>query len=252
MKIFDNIMIIDLGLLVGDTLIFSDFHIGYEEALNKQGIFVPRQQFENIIKRLDKIFSNLKKVERIIINGDIKHEFGKASSQEWKDTLKLLDYFSKRCNEIILIKGNHDKIIGPIADKRKVKVLDHFKLIFPIKKNSNNKKIKNNNNRILVTHGEKIPDEKLLKDVDKIIIGHEHPAVSIKDGPRVEKFKCLLAGKFSKKDLIVLPSFNLSTEGTDVIKEKLLSPFLKNGVKDFNVFIVADKAYDFGRLENLK
>ena len=245
MKIISNIEIIDLGLYVEGNLVFSDFHIGFEEALNKQGILVPRFQFKSIIDRLDKIFLRLKdkKIDRIILNGDIKHEFGRISEQEWRYTLRLLDYLLKKCGEVILIKGNHDTVLGPIADKRKVKVLDHYLI-------SNKKRaIKNN---ILIIHGDKVPKGDLLKNSETIIIGHEHPAVSIKEGPRVELFKCFLRGEYKNNGLIVQPSFNLVTEGTDLMKEKLLSPFLQQNLDNFEVFVVADKVYGFGRLKDLR
>ena len=288
--------IIDLALYVDNTLIVSDTHIGYEEALNKQGILIPRFQFKEIIKRLEKIFSilkeNDKKVEKIIVNGDIKHEFGTISEQEWRHTLQLLDFLAKHCKEVILIKGNHDKIIGPIASKRNVKVVEHYIIaeqsdaggpqiitkrlmsnstrkinkkvslkelsIKKIKKNDKNSSpsvllIKGNKNqKILVMHGDKLPNDRLLKDIDVIIIGHEHPAVSISDWPRVELVKCFLKGKYKGKELIAQPSFNLVAEGTDVLKEKLLSPFLQQNIDDFEVYAVEDKVYNFGKVRDLR
>ena len=101
----------------------------YEEALNKQGLLIPRFQFPEIITRLDSIFNKLKnyKIDKIVVNGDIKHEFGTISDQEWRHTLKLLDYFGQHCKEIILVKGNHDTILGPIAKKRNVQILNSYK-----------------------------------------------------------------------------------------------------------------------------
>jgi hypothetical protein len=144
----------------------------------------------------------------------------------------LLDYLSKKCKEIVLLKGNHDTILGPIAKKRDVKVKEY-------------EKIKD----ILVVHGDKLAEK--LKGVKTIIIGHEHPAVSLKDGPRVEKYKCFLKGKWKKYNLIVMPSFTPVVEGTDILEEELLSPFLAD-LDKFNVVIVADKVYDFGKVKNLK
>src|SRR3989344_3848437 len=96
--------------------------------MNKQGLLVPRFQFEEIIKRLESIFLRLKNksIEKIIVNGDLKHEFGTISEQEWRLTLRLLDFLGKHCKEVILIKGNHDTILGPIAEKRNVRVLGHY------------------------------------------------------------------------------------------------------------------------------
>ena len=236
MKIFDDIELIDLAVYVNKTLIVTDFHIGYEEALNKQGLMVPRFQFDEIMKRLEKIFSRLKgkKIERIVVNGDLKHEFSTISDQEWRHTLKLLDFFEKHCNEIILIKGNHDTILGPIAKKRNIRVMDHFII-----------------NNILIIHGDVIPSKTLLKGVKTIIIGHEHPAVSVREGPRAELFKAFLVGKWKKYNLVVQPSFNLVTEGTDVLKEEVLIPFLKGNLRNLNAIIVGDKLYNFGKIKDL-
>lgn len=233
-----GIEIIDLGIMLKNEkiLVLSDFHIGYEEALNKQGILVPKFQFKDIIKRLTKIFSRLKKdkLKKIIINGDIKHEFGTISEQEWRETLRLLDFLTKLCDEVILIKGNHDTIIDPIAKKRNVSIVDYCLV-----------------NDILIVHGHKIPEKKILKKAETIVIGHEHPAISLKDDVRIEKFKCFLKGRWKRKKLVVMPSFCLATEGTDILKEKLLSPFLDQNLTNFDVFIIADKVYDFGKLKNL-
>ena len=239
MEIADNVEIIDLALFTDSTLIISDVHIGYEESLNKQGILVPRLQFEEIVRQMESIFKKLKnrKIERIIINGDLKHEFGTISEQEWRNTLKFIDLLSKHCNEIILIKGNHDKILGPIAKKRNVVISDFFTTL--------------SDKKIIVCHGDRIPENEVLGKAPIIIIGHEHPAVTLKDGPRTENFKCFLKGKYKGKTLIVQPSFNKITEGTNVLRDRLLSPFLSQDLGNFEVFIVEDKVYNFGKLKTL-
>lgn len=255
MRILPDIEIVDLAIYFDSTLVIADVHIGYEEALNKQGILVPRLQFKEMVKRMEAIFMELKdkNIERIIVNGDLKHEFGTISEQEWRNTLKFLDMLAKHCNEIILVKGNHDTILGPIAKKRNVEVVDHY-IIEPITNKSNNeknplKKLKKSS-KTLITHGDKVPKE-ALKDIDTIIIGHQHPAVSLKEGPRVEQFKCFLKGKYKGKDLIVQPSFNTIIEGTNLLRDKILSPFLHQNLDNFDVYVVEDKVYHFGKLKGL-
>ena len=262
MKILPEIEIVDLAIYSDSALVIADVHIGYEEALNKQGVLVPRLQFEEMAKRMGKIFDTLKgkKIDRIIVNGDLKHQFGTISEQEWRNTLKFLDLLAKHCNEVVLVKGNHDTILGPIARKRNVKVLDYV-IIGPLTEKSNNgkssiikkslKQLKKPNN-ILITHGNKIPDKDLLKEVSTIIIGHEHPAVSLKEGSRIEQFKCFLKGNYKGKNLIVQPSFNTIIEGTDILRDKILSPFLKQNLDKFDVYVVEDKVYEFGKLRNLR
>src|SRR3990167_269117 len=185
MKILPHMEIVDLALYFDSTLVIADVHIGYEEALNKQGVLVPRQQFEDMAKRIEKIFGMLKgkSIERIIVNGDLKHEFGTISEQEWRNTLKFIDLLAKHCNEIVLVKGNHDTVLGPIAKKRNVKILDYF-MIESINEKPINKKA-TKSIKTLIANGNKILPKELLEKASTIIIGHEHPAVSLKEGPRV-------------------------------------------------------------------
>ncbi|MBI2656164.1 metallophosphoesterase [Candidatus Woesearchaeota archaeon] len=260
MEILPNKEIVDLALYFDSALVIADVHIGYEEALNKQGVLVPRLQFEEMVKRMENIFSILrdKRIEKIIVNGDLKHEFGTISEQEWRNTLKFLDLLAKHCNEIVLIKGNHDTILGPIAKKRNVKVVENY-IVEPIMDKHNNEKTsilkktkKQSKNKILIVHGNRIPNKEPLKEASTIIIGHEHPAVSLKEGPRVEQYKCFLKGKYKGKNLIVLPSFNSIVEGTDILRDKILSPFLQQDLDNFDVFIVEDKVYKFGKLRGLR
>ncbi len=251
-----EIHIIDLALFIRsakkdratkddvNSLVIADSHMGYEECLHKQGILIQKFQFAEIMKRLQKIFSEIKKnygieiLDRIIINGDLKHEFGTISEQEWRETLRILDFLSKHAKKIVIVKGNHDTIIGPIAEKRNIEFVDEYKI-----------------GKILITHGHKIPSEQILKDSEIIIIGHEHPAVSIREGIRTEIFKCFLVGKWRSKTLIVMPSLCLVTEGTDILKEELLSPFLNKGINlnNFKTFVASEKGiYDFGNLSSIR
>lgn len=232
MKLTKNIEIVDLTLLINkEILVLADIHIGYEESLNKQGLLVPRFQFKETENRIKNILKKAKP-KKIIINGDLKHEFGTISETEWRHTLKILDLFKDK--EIILIKGNHDTILGPIANKKNLTVKDYYKI-----------------DDVFICHGDKITNNIDYSTSKIIIIGHEHPAITIGTKTRKETYKCFLKGKFNNKTLIVQPSLNLVTEGTDISKEDLLSPFLNQNLNNFNVYIVSDKVYDFGKLSQL-
>ncbi len=238
MKLFPEIVAHDAALVVDNTLIISDIHIGYEEALNQQGILIPRLQFAEIIAGMERIFKQMRRPpSKIIINGDLKHEFGRISETEWRNCLKFIDFLKKYAAEIVIIKGNHDAIAKPIAEKRAVAV-------------KNSEQILTKNQRILVTHGDKIPEGALR--FSTIIIGHAHPAISLHENGRTETYKCFLTGKFRGKNLIVQPSFNPMVQGTDVCKEQLLGPFLQQGIDDFLVYAVADEIYAFGKVGNIK
>lgn len=236
-QISTGIYAIDLALFIPrhSVLVCSDFHIGFEEALASQGVLVPRMQFKDITKRLDAIFTKTGPVKTIVINGDLKHEFGRISRLEWRNTLKLIDYLLNCCKEIIVIKGNHDTFLGPITAKREVKLIKDYRL-----------------DGMLFTHGDYEPG---LQKTDKVIfMGHEHPAITLRATGRREKYRCFLKGRYKRRTLIVQPSFNLLTEGTDVSQGGLLSPMLKKGVKDFEAFIVDDQkgeVLEFGKVGDI-
>lgn len=230
-EIAPGIRIIDLVLQIGKTIVIGDVHIGYEEALNKQGYMVPRTHFKDIMERMAKILDIIKP-ERAILIGDVKHEFGTISSQEWRETLQFLDLLLSRCMSVILIKGNHDTVLGPIAKKRRLEIVQQHIM-----------------DGVLFVHGDKIPD--IPANVNTVVIGHEHPAVMIRDKIRSETYKCFLKGTYKKKTLIVLPSFHPLSEGTNVLHDRLLSPFLQRDISSFDVYAVADRVYCFGKLKNL-
>lgn len=233
MELIKGIQIINLGLYIkkNKTLIISDIHLGYENAMEVKGILLPRFQLKDIVKSLDRIFSKAK-VEQVIINGDLKHEFGKILKQEWKDILQFFDYLFSKCKKIIVVKGNHDVILGPIAEKRNIELKKEVVL-----------------DDVLIVHGDS--EINLSDGIKTIIIGHEHPAISIREHERVEKFKCFLRGKYKDRLLIVQPSFNPLVEGTDVSRGKILSPLIKN-IFDFEVFVAdGEKVLNFGQLKNV-
>src|SRR3989344_3108695 len=105
MKLNNNIEIIDLGLYLikEKTLILSDLHIGIEESLNRQGILIPRSQFQDLLAKLKLLLNNVQ-VDKIIFNGDLKHEFGEINKQEWNNILNLFDFLKDK--EIIILKEN--------------------------------------------------------------------------------------------------------------------------------------------------
>jgi len=129
MKISNGIKSVDLGLYLEKhrTLVIADLHLGYEEAFYKKGVLLPKFQFKDIYERIEKILSSIK-VETIVITGDFKHEFGGISETEWRNILKIIDLLFKYAKRVIIIKGNHDVNLGPIARKRNIELLEYYKI----------------------------------------------------------------------------------------------------------------------------
>ena len=236
MEIIDGIEIHYLSLYIKKhkVLVIADIHLGYEESLNIRGVLIPRMQFKEVYENLNNLLNNLD-VNTVVITGDFKHEFGVISETEWRNTLQIIDLILKHTKRLILIKGNHDVNLGPIARKRNVEIIEYAKF-----------------ENILICHGDEILDNNYFEKSEIILIGHEHPAIGIKEGRKYENYKCFLKGKWKDKTLIVLPSFNPLTIGTDVLRSKLLSPFLQHNITSFHAYIYENgKVYNFGKLKSI-
>lgn len=233
--ITDGIRIVDLGLFVEQPkcLSIADLQLGHEETMSKQGVFVPRFNFEEIKKRLEKKILPKIKADKIVVNGDLKHGFGRASEQEWEEVTDMLQLLKKHCRQIVFVKGNHDVYLGPIAKWESIGIESEFFL---------------EKEKVFFTHGHRINKTKEFRKAETIVIGHEHPAISIREGAKTERFKCFLKGKFGKKTIIVQPSMSAIAIGTDIMQGSFLSPFLKKGLDGFEVWAVEDKPYYFGRI----
>jgi len=238
----------DCLLVDNCVLVLGDLHIGLEEHILKEGICL-RVQLREILEKLNRVFLQLKqeniKIKKIIILGDLKHEFEKISNNEWRDTLKVLNYLENKLdkkNQIILIKGNHDNILGPIAKKKDIKLKNYYKF-----------------KNLCFLHGDKLFKQCLEGDlnINTFILGHLHPAITIYDKYKKEKYKCFLKGKWNKKIIYILPSFSPISLGYDLTalnnnleKEGFLF-IKKNSLKNFEVIIYKNKEYHFGKLKKL-
>ena len=267
-----NIKFIGKTLLIEERgkriLVIGDLHLGYEEALNESGVLVTRKLFEEMIVELDRIFAKIvndkkiinnkpedeaggdnKVVDEIILLGDVKHNFGGNSRQEWNDVLKLMDYLSGKCERIVVIRGNHDNYLKTILSKRKnVKIVDYYI-----------------DNETAFVHGDKNCARIWDNKIGTIIAGHLHPAITLEErgGAKREKYKCFLEGtvrgtikqRREKKKLIIVPSFSEYNKGTAVEELRGDEGNLawKIELKKFNVKIVGDnlEVLDFGLIRDL-
>lgn len=234
MKLDNNIELLDRAvyLAYSNTLIISDLHVGHSESLLFRGVLIPLREENETISKLNSLLGN-KHFDRIIVNGDFKHEFGKILKTELGATEEIIDLLKKHTKKIILIKGNHDTLLNRITLNKAIEI-------------KNSESIGD----VYICHGHKSPKDCELKNIKKIIIGHEHPAITLSESNRVEKYKCFMVGMYRERTLIVVPSFNPALEGTDVRNRKFLSPLL-DAKGDYRIIVSSDKLLDFGLLSDL-
>ena len=162
------------------ALILSDLHLGKTAHFRKNGIALPVDLIQEDLKRLSQLIENYH-IEKLIIVGDFLHA-GKNSEFEifkhWKSQFLNL--------EIILIKGNHDRI-----SHQNLIDLGITEVHFTYHKND-----------IVFSH-------EYIENHDSFIIsGHIHPGVSLKSPIRkIVKFPCYI----KTENQIILPAFSSFT-----------------------------------------
>jgi len=216
-------------------LVIGDLHIGLEESLRESGVFISAKLVEGMVKELEIIFEKTGRVEKVVLLGDLKHYFGKIVGEEWREVLKLFDFLKKKCKKIIVIKGNHDVLIESITKKRKIVA----KKIYVFK-------------NYCFVHGDKDYKEIWSKKIKYVIVGHGHPAVKLREGVKIEKYKCFLGGKYLGKNWVMLPSFSEYSAGSDPREGEVILAW-ELPLRKFDVKIVGEnlEVLDFGLLGRL-
>ncbi len=199
------------------TIVIADVHLGYESGLFDEP-FYPRIQFRDVAERMEALMKRYSP-ERVIIDGDLKHEFSSMPYSEFSEVREFLDIMEG--TEITLVRGNHDNFIVGYLKKRGVEVVERL-----------------STERFFFIHGHEYAD---IPEGKMTVIGHEHPIVRIRDsvgGSAV--FPCFIVSD----DLIVVPAFSEISGGSDAVKGGMfLSPILKNKpqfVKRRNLYAVSE------------
>jgi len=200
------------------SLIVTDIHIGFENTLASNEIFIGKNSTINeTIQELLEIIDK-EKPDSVILLGDVKSSIKSISRNEWDEVPMFFKKISEKC-DVTLVPGNHDANIQKL-------VPDNISMI------SSTGMVDEN---ILLTHGHTMPSEN-FSHVDKIIMGHIHPVFFQKDsvinGQRVwismktEK-ENIFPNKSGELEIIIIPSFNKYFYATHRKKyKKSISPII--------------------------
>src|SRR5439155_40496 len=205
-----------------------DRHARQQDAVIHNHLPIPRFQRRVILERLGQMFDRTK-AEQVVIAGDFKHEFSKNLVDEWVEVKQVLRFIRDRAKPV-LVRGNHDNYLATILGD----------LNLPL-----NARAEVGGYTIVHGHEE-------VSTLHPIIMGHEHPAVKLKDelGATVSVPAFLVTER-----LVVLPAFSPLALGVDVSSYPYLSPILnRTPIDDARAIGVDEKEglLDFGPVSRLK
>ncbi len=216
------------AVIIGDTAVIADVHLGLENFMIEKGVAIPRIQIVEVVKSLRKVVEKYE-IDRLVVAGDLKHEFGRNLPYEWEDVELFLKSFEDIKLEIV--RGNHDNYLATILAKHGLELKEEAKV-----------------HGWTVVHGHKECEK------SRIVMGHEHPVVRIRFRGATYSYPCYLRIERKDRKIVVLPAFSPLVSGSDILStDGFLSPILKNvDERDVTVYAVEDDVVCLGRLKDLK
>jgi putative SbcD/Mre11-related phosphoesterase len=212
-----------LWLAESRTLAIADLHLGYAWAHRHTGqlmpITVPADTRERLLALQDTY-----KPAHVVLLGDIVHRAVPIAPV--RDELQGLLTCLPAAAKLTLVAGNHDRHLDRLLDGQPVHLSGHASV-----------------GDCVFLHGDAdstAATEKIVETARAagqwIIIGHEHPALTLGDGVATwEKCPCFLICD----GLIVLPAFSRWAAGNS--REEYMSPLLACTEPKLKVAILGDR-----------
>lgn len=216
-----------------NVLVVADMHLGVEASLEEQGLSVPRVQTRKVLEYMESVIGAVRP-EKIVVAGDLKHNFDRNLNQEWQEVTKFVRQLTGR-SKLEVIKGNHDNFLNLILRERGVP---------PVKK------------EIMVGKHQIVHGHAPIGRKGLTIMGHIHPSLRLRDtvGASI-KSHCFLWEP--DKRIIVLPALSILAAGVDVVSGEgadTMSPYFSEGglASCHPIMFSGDKALKFPSVGDLR
>jgi len=191
-------------LIRSRTLILGDLHLGIEASLELDGMQLPRAQAREMKRRVDEVV-RVHPPKRIVVLGDLKHEFSRNLDQEWSQVRDMLEHLGSIA-EVTVVRGNHDNYLATITSRLGLDLVDEAVV-----------------DGVHLSHGHIVDPGRPL------VQGHEHPSARLFDG--VGGYVKLPAFLYHRQaQVLILPAFSPLAAGNDVsalLAGDVLSPGLR-------------------------
>ncbi|MFB6075333.1 MAG: metallophosphoesterase [Haloarculaceae archaeon] len=176
----------DRALLIGDTLVLADLHLGKGEA---SSIDLPVGDGADVLERVTALVDTHDPAE-VVVAGDLLHAYSTVPRTVEDAVDGLAGTIREAGARAVVTPGNHDAMLdsvwsGPTEAEYRI-------------------------GDTVVCHGHEAP----AADAERYVVGHDHPTIEIEGRRR----PCYLVGVgvYRGADVIVLPAFNRFLRGVAV------------------------------------
>lgn len=179
------------------TLVLADVHLGRAAA---SSVEAPIDDGTDSLERLERTLAATDPTT-VVVAGDLLHSFSRIPTSVEDELARLTAAVDRAGASLIVTRGNHDTMLESVFDGECV---ESYRL---------EADADGTGETTIVCHGHERPAED-AEGVDRYVIGHDHPALSI-DG---RKRPCFLYGPnaYDGADVLVLPAFTRLARGSTV------------------------------------
>jgi DNA ligase-associated metallophosphoesterase len=196
------------------TLCIADLHLGYAWAHRFHGQMMPVHALDRLTERMLEL-CGFYQPRTFAVLGDIVHKAVPVAEVE-REFTEVVTRLGEKCG-LKLILGNHDKGLKKLGCSRQVKFCDSWEA-----------------GRFLLLHGN---ESRKSKGDSIVVMGHEHPTISLGDGVKSGRFPCFLISE----EVIILPAFSDWAAGSNVRWYDFMSPLAKSARFEKAVAILGQK-----------
>jgi putative SbcD/Mre11-related phosphoesterase len=220
------------------TAVLSDVHLGAEAELRRRGIFMPDVSGKGIWAAWGVLCERLKAAgrSRLVIAGDL-FDVPAPDAKAVAMAVELFRALPDGCR-VALIPGNHDpspEVLARMFDGLRVELADSATV-----------------GGYTVMHG----DRALGRAAGGLIVGHQHPAVMIRNRVQAAKMICYAVCAIPKGRLMVLPAFSRAPLGSTLSAPHWIVDSPWPGEEHIGILGIVEGAepqvLDFGTLASLR
>jgi metallophosphoesterase superfamily enzyme len=228
----------DRAVLLGDTLVCADLHVGKARASNVEA---PLGERDHLLDRLGALVDRYDPAE-VVVAGDFLHSFDRVPSDARETVTALEGRVRDAGARLVVTPGNHDSMLDTIwqGPTEAEYVLDGVPAVVEGAGESEGGGDDGTDGQTVVCHGHAAPETA----ADCYVVGHDHPAITIEG----QKWHCYLYAPDAYRGaaVLVLPAFTHLAGGVSINRRRGTADLTSPLITDLDRFqpIVRDEDAD--------